>query len=234
MKYFTPELINRTRSADDDVADAAHDDWELAIKRSNRHWRRIRLAVPENVRRFDEGSVCLHDAELLSMGRQDDQLVMLLETEPPASKPVVLTFTLEEAPAIQTGTLTGARQGKPIYWAYEEWDLDRQKRPTLEVLLSNGSVLKLVFRDFHYLVAEPLLPSANGQAAYPTARRCRARPDASRWPSELSCRPAGLAANATWKTWRAALPSLAKDSAAAETRTTYHPLGCPGAHSAGG
>ena len=33
MKYFTPELLNRVRSADEDVADAAHDDWELAIKR---------------------------------------------------------------------------------------------------------------------------------------------------------------------------------------------------------
>ena len=92
---------------------------------------------------------------------------MLLETEPPASKPVVLTFTLEEAPAIQPHAVKDARQGKPIYWEYEEWDLDRQKRPTLEVLLSNGSVLKLVFRDFHYLIAEPVLPSVNGQAVPP-------------------------------------------------------------------
>lgn len=167
MKFFTPELLNRVRSADEDVADAAHDDWELAIKRSNRRWRAIRSAVPERVRRFDETPICLHDAEVLGMGREGDTFVMLLETEPPSSKPVVLTFTLEEAPAIQTGSLTGARQGRPIYWLYEEWDLDRRKRPTLEVLFGNGWVLKLVFRDFHYLVTEPFVPSVNGQADRP-------------------------------------------------------------------
>lgn len=165
MKYFTPELLNRVRSADDDVADAADDEWERAIKRSNRRWRRIRSAVPEGVRRFEDAPICLHDAEVLGMGREGDTFVWLLETEPPSSKPVVLTFTLEEAPTVQTGTLTNARQGRPIYWYYEEWDLDRRKRPTLEVLLSNGWVVKLVFRDFHYLVAEPILPSVNGQAA---------------------------------------------------------------------
>ncbi|HKI30441.1 MAG TPA: hypothetical protein VKA46_01020 [Gemmataceae bacterium] len=167
MKYFTPELVNRFRSLDDDVADAADDEWEEAIKRYHRRIRKIKPHFPEDLRRFKEQHVCLHDAEIFSMGRQGDQFVMLLETEPPSAKPVVLTFILEEAPTIETHLVKDARQGKPFYWEYEEWDLDRRKRPTLEVLLSDGSVLKLVFRDFHYLVAEPFVPSVNGQAAQP-------------------------------------------------------------------
>jgi hypothetical protein len=168
MKYFTPDLINRFRSEDDDVADAADDEWERAIKRSNRRWKKIKDAVPEELRRFEEEPICLHDAEVFSMGQHGDQFVMLLETEPPSSKPVVLTFTLEEAPTVQTNAVKDGRQGKPLYWEYEEWNLDRRKRCTLEVILSDGSVLKLVFRDFHYLIAEPFLPSLNGQAPQTT------------------------------------------------------------------
>ena len=137
------------------------------IKRSNGRWKRIQAAVPEELRRFEEEPICLHDAEVFSMGRQDDQFVMLLETEPPASRPVVLTFTLEEAPLIDTSAAPDWDRYQPIYWEYEEWDLDRRKRCTLEAILSNGWLLKLVFRDFHYLVAEPFVPSVNGQAAQP-------------------------------------------------------------------
>jgi hypothetical protein len=167
MKYFTPDLLNRVRSHDDDVSGAADDEWERVTKRYHRRWKKIEPAMPDRLRRFEQEPICLHDAELFGMGQQGDQFVMLLGTEPPDSQPVALTFTLAEEPTIQTGTLTNARQGKPIYWLYEEWDLDRRKRPTLEVLFGNGWVLKLVFRDFHYLVAEPLVPSVNGQAAQP-------------------------------------------------------------------
>ncbi len=164
MKYFSPELVNRSRSEDEDISWAAHDEWELAVKRYHRRIKRILKDFPESLRRFEEAPVCLHDAEVLSMGRDGDTFVWVLETEPPGSKPVVLTFTLGEAPSIRTGTIDNAREGRPVYWLYEEWDVDRQKRCTLEALLSNGWVVKLVFRDFRYLITEPVLPAADGRA----------------------------------------------------------------------
>jgi hypothetical protein len=167
MKYFTPEHYSRGNSPNAEDLHGIEDEWERAIRRYNRRWRKIKSAFPEGVRRFEQQHVCLHDAAVLSIGREDDTCVWLLETEPPACKPVVLTFTLEDEPAIQPHTGRGFHTGKPVRWLYEEWDLDRRQRPIFEVLLSNGWVVKLVFRDFHYLIAEPILSSANGQAAQP-------------------------------------------------------------------
>jgi hypothetical protein len=167
VKYFTPDLLNRVRSQDEDVSADAHDEWEKAIQRSERRWRKIKGAFPKSVRRFDADYVCLHDADVLRMGRTKDTFIFFLETEPPASRPVVLTFTLDGEPAIETGTLLHARQGIPVHWLYEEWDVDRRQRLTFEVLLSNGWVIKLPFRDFHYLIADPIAPTANGEVARP-------------------------------------------------------------------
>lgn len=158
MKYFTPDLLNWIRSENEDISEEAHDEWDRAIERYDRRWRRIKGAFPESVRRFDEDHICLHDADVLSMGRTGNTFVMLLETEPPASKPVVLTFTLRGEPVIETGTLVGSRASGPFHWLYEEWDLDRDKRPLFEVLFSNGWLVRLPFRDFRYLIAEPLAP----------------------------------------------------------------------------
>jgi len=163
MKYFTPELLNRVRSEDEDVSAEAHDEWEKAIQRSNRRWRRIQAGFPKAVRRFNDDRICLHAADVLRIGRSGNTFVMVLETEPPACKPVVLTFTLEGEPVIETDTLIGVRrQAGPFYWLYEEWDIDRQQRLTFEVLLSNGWVIKLYFREFHYLIAERVMPTVNG------------------------------------------------------------------------
>lgn len=167
MKYFTPDLLNRLRSENEDVSAEAHDEWDRAIERYNRRWRRIKDALPDRVRRFEEDPICLHDADVLSMGRTGKTFVMLLETEPPGCKPVVLTFALRGEPVIETGTLVGSRTSGTFHWLYEEWDLDRGKQPLFEVLFSNGWLVKLPFREFHYLIAEPVAPSLNGVAGRP-------------------------------------------------------------------
>src|SRR5437660_8691527 len=95
MKYFTPELLSRMRSEDEEVSAKAHDDWERAITRYHRRWQKIKAAFPEGVRHFDDDQICLHDAEVLSMARQGDTFLMVLQPEPPSSSVVLLTFTLE-------------------------------------------------------------------------------------------------------------------------------------------
>jgi hypothetical protein len=167
MKYFTPDLLNRVRSEDEDASAEGHEEWDKAIQRYERRWRRIKAAFPKSVRRFDDQGICLHDADVLRMGRTKDTFVFFLETEPPSCQPVVLTFTLAGEPVIETGTLPDARQGVPFHWLYEEWDVDRRQRLTFEVLLSNGWVVKLPFRDFHYLIADPVMATANGEVARP-------------------------------------------------------------------
>lgn len=107
MKYFTVELLNRFRSEDENVSMLAHDEWEAALKRYRQREERIKAALPERVRRFVDAHVCLHDARLLNMGRQDNAFVMILEMVPPSRDLVILTFTLDGDFRIADTTLKG-------------------------------------------------------------------------------------------------------------------------------
>ena len=158
MKYFTPAILNRLQSDDEDVFASAHDEWETAIVRYRRRWAKIKNEFPESVRRFKQARVCLHDAELLSMGREGEALVMVLQPEPPAETITILTFTLDGEPTIDPAGLPGWESTDYAVWLYEEFDLDRQKRPQFEVLFSNGWSVKLRFHDFHYQIAQRLFP----------------------------------------------------------------------------
>jgi hypothetical protein len=164
VKYFTPELYIRGNSPDDDVVDGVEEEWERAIRRYDRRWRKIKTAFPAGVRRFDEVNLCLHDAKLLHMAQDGNRLIMVLEQEPPARDLVILTFTLLAPPVIDTDVLPNRVRGQAPYWLYEEFDLDRQKRCCFEVFFSNGWLVKVIFRDFHFLVAKPVVPEANGLA----------------------------------------------------------------------
>lgn len=165
MKYFTFELLNRFRSEDEDVSALAHDEWEEALKRSRRREGRIKGALAEGAQRFVDEHVCLHDARLLNMGRQGDTFVMILEMEPPSRDLVILTFTVDGELRIADTPLVGKSGSDFVTWMYEEWDLDRRQRCCFEVLLSNGWVVKLHFRDFQFLIVEQVMPARNGQAA---------------------------------------------------------------------
>ena len=164
MKYFTPELLERVSSPDDDVADAADRDWERAIRAYNRRWRRIQAAFPRTVQRFDQDHICLHDALVLSLGRQNNTFVFVLQMEPPSQKLVILTFALNGEPEIDTTAFPSRDSSGVVAWLYEEWDLDRDKQRWFEVLLSNGWSVKLPFREFRYLIGEQLLHLSNGKA----------------------------------------------------------------------
>ena len=100
MKYFTPELLERLGSLDDEVADAAHAEWERALVRHRRRWQKIKAAFPEGVQDFEAESVCLHDAQVLSMGRHGETFVIVLKMEPPSETMALLTFTLADNPLI--------------------------------------------------------------------------------------------------------------------------------------
>jgi hypothetical protein len=165
MKYFTPELLERIASPDDAVADTANLEWERAIVRSKQHWPRIQAAFPEDVRLFEQEAVCLHDAQVLSMGAEGETFVAVLQREPPAEKLVLLTFTLVEEPVIDPHAIEGHGDHDFVTWLYEEWDLDRRKRCCFEVLLSNGWSVRLRFRDFHFQILPRILPARNGQSA---------------------------------------------------------------------
>jgi hypothetical protein len=163
MKYFTPELLARFRSEDLDVSAAAHDDWEQAIQRYHRRLAKIQSAFPTPWQRFRNDRVCLHDAKVLSIGRQGETFLMVLQPESPSPNLVFLTFTLDGEPIIDPAALPAGPDPNYATWMYEEFDLDRLKKCTFEVLLSNGWSVKLAFRDFVFLTARRLFPDAADQ-----------------------------------------------------------------------
>jgi hypothetical protein len=173
MKYFTPDLLERLASPDEKVADAADAEWEGALVRWRRHWQKIRPALPEAVRRFEDQHVCLHDAQVLSMAGVGETFVVVVRREPPSPDVVVLTFTLDAEPVITRDVVPGHGDAGVVTWLYEEWDLDRSRRCWFEVLLSNGWSLRLRFRDFQFLVLRQLVPapadpvSADGPTTMP-------------------------------------------------------------------
>lgn len=160
MKYFTPQLIARGNSPDPAIVQGVEADWERALRGYGRRWQKIKAAFPREVQRFDEEQVCLHDAQVISMGRQRDTFVMVLQPEAPAQDVVLLTFTLDGEPAIDPQALSGWDASGPVTWLYEEFDLDRSKRCWFEALLSNGWAVKLPFRDFQLLIAQKVFPAA--------------------------------------------------------------------------
>lgn len=66
MKYFTPDLYKRFKSADDLDVLRVHEDWEEAIHAYRKHIDELGGQLSPNVRRFAE-SLCLHDADYLGM-----------------------------------------------------------------------------------------------------------------------------------------------------------------------
>ena len=116
-KKFNPEIIIRGNSLDDAVVEGVEEDWEQAIKRYNRRWNKIKSVFPKEVRRFDEERVCLHDADVVSMGRQGDKFVMVMHKEPPSQEMVVLLFTLDGEPKIEsTLQLPGRNHASYGHW----------------------------------------------------------------------------------------------------------------------
>ncbi|MGL4553492.1 MAG: hypothetical protein ACRC33_20185 [Gemmataceae bacterium] len=69
MKYFTPELLARFRSADDDVADAAAEEWARAQARYERYLEDRREDFTPGTRALP-GGPSLHDAAIIKMSEE--------------------------------------------------------------------------------------------------------------------------------------------------------------------
>jgi hypothetical protein len=160
MKYFTPELLLRFRSEDDDIADAASEEWERAIARYRRRFRKLRPSLPESVRKFHD-EYCLHDAEVCAPARlpggQQDVIIVTqnLDTLFPEHLNTLITlqYAVAEAPVIERCPEADAFYQRHPIWLYDEFDVIEPGVFSHEILISTGRVIKIRFRDFRYQVA---------------------------------------------------------------------------------
>lgn len=66
MRYFKPELLDRSCSPDDDVAEAASEEWEAAVTAYRKRYKSIRDRLPKAVRNL-YSKIALHDARLIGL-----------------------------------------------------------------------------------------------------------------------------------------------------------------------
>jgi hypothetical protein len=157
MKYMTPDLLTRSRSLDEDVAEDARTRWEEGGVQYKAHLKAIWASLPKSVRhlwrRFN-----LHDAKILTMALdQAPHFSIILQLDNPRSPldqlielkyrlvgGVASGFTLRRHPAL-------AGDGKPLqWWLYDEIDVQSQNQISLfvhSILLTGGYELELRFFD---------------------------------------------------------------------------------------
>ena len=85
LRAHTPELLARSRSADDDVAEAAAARWEKAIAAYNARLQKIRPFLPPGARQLLR-RVSLHDAQYLLEGGAGSELFLTFRLAKGASE----------------------------------------------------------------------------------------------------------------------------------------------------
>jgi len=107
MRFFTPERYVRFNSLDEDVADAANEEWEAALDQYRDHLSEIHDCMPSQVRKM--AGLCLHDAEVVAC----DQTV----------EPDFLSFNSTWS---ATSTMTVGHEGAILTIVYRLWDRIRE------------------------------------------------------------------------------------------------------------
>jgi hypothetical protein len=180
MKFFIPELYVRFGSPDDDVALPAHEEWERVIRRYRRHYKKIEAQLPLMLRKF-HGEQCLHDADVFAPailpanapwnGREVVIIAQQVNTLFPefVNTLAILQYSIAAEPVIEVPLQADVfRKVQPI-WLYEEVDVIKPGVFSHEILISDGRVIKLLFRDFNYHIAPLCLPK--GTAGTPPKER---------------------------------------------------------------
>lgn len=161
MKYFTPELYMRLQDfSSDEVMNAADAAWEQARQRYHRLLKRIWPRLPSGMR-FLQENFYLHDADVLSMGREGHTFVMVLRLDVPPKDLLILNYHLTEDAVINTSTLLGRDSSGPVQWMHDEAGLVRGSHSccTHAILLSNGWEVVLRLSDVQGMRVQTVYPA---------------------------------------------------------------------------
>src|SRR5262245_59981161 len=102
MRFYTRELYQRCRSADEAVVSASEDEWERTNEAYERHLRAIEPRMPPSVREMS--ALLLHDAEVRSISRPGDRLLMVLLKDVPPRDLVLLDYDPAGEPVFEPFT----------------------------------------------------------------------------------------------------------------------------------
>lgn len=149
MKYFTPKLYLRFNSKDRTVVAKAHEEWETAIEKYQKHLDRIRPQLSPNVRKLAK-TLCLHDAIYLGLGRPRiprlHHSIAVLATRKDATV-YLLVYMLAKEPDVREFKDHWPFSKKDVHWLYDEFDISTHGNLLHEVLLSDGKSILFEFKD---------------------------------------------------------------------------------------
>jgi hypothetical protein len=167
MRFFTPELYLRYASDEDDVANAANEEWESALLAYQHHLKRVmkKADVPAGIVRLP--MLSLHDATVVGYPRSkidSDNYVHFGGPLPWAltgfllgldttSGPLILAYHLWESVKIYIShPWRPRRSGQQVYCLYDELDEVSHGRKLYfhRILMSNGEVLEIPLQNVHY------------------------------------------------------------------------------------
>jgi hypothetical protein len=170
MRYFLPELYVQANAADDDVADDAAAALERASEEYNQHWASIKEHLPASVIRFYEEQM-LHDADVLSpaviaeaTGAWQPGDVVIVAQQVHTLQPeyrytlAFLRYGVVQPPSITIPIVSRVFCATQPTWLHDEFDLVDVGVFSHTILLSDGRVIRLVFRDFDYSIAPLVAP----------------------------------------------------------------------------
>jgi hypothetical protein len=168
MNFFTPPRYVALQDCSSDAAmDAADAEWQEAVRRYDAHLEALWPDLPPSVRQLVEGFY-LHDAAVLSMGRQGDSFVVELQLDVPPHELLTISFDLAGEPWIDRDALPAKHCSPSPRWLYEE--LERapeggQPGYLLSFLLSNGWEVRVPFRSVHLRPLQPVYPAPRTRPA---------------------------------------------------------------------
>jgi hypothetical protein len=121
MRYFTPDLIAKGQSKDDDVLDRQERLWEEANERYRSYLEQARPYFPKGLKRLTS-HYYLHDARVLSMAQRGHHLILLLQLDTPPHPLLELRYRLLWGLEVGLDALPPICRGKgpAMCWLYSE------------------------------------------------------------------------------------------------------------------
>ncbi len=147
MKYFTPDLMLRYGSQDDDIADAANEEWERQQEAYLSRLKQLDPILPRSLRSLLK-RFYLHNAKVSTLALdKGSTFVLNLQLDGSGNGGLQLTYRLtaplkiHRHPEIDEGAT-------PLEWLYDEVELVNEEPPTFQhnILLNDGSELEVRFR----------------------------------------------------------------------------------------
>jgi hypothetical protein len=174
MMYMTPELLARFRSVDDDISEAAAEEWERRGMEYRGHLEQLgsRPDLPRGLRKLLKRDI-LHDAKVLTMavdkGNCFSLFLELAGPVNPQDRHLELRYRLAGGPGsglefIEHPILKG--DGKPFgWWMYDEFDVTAGKVEayTHSILFTGGWEVQLRFFSLACRPLDFLWLPANGE-----------------------------------------------------------------------